>query len=165
VVGAGVVRAIDVGIDLAQGELLFQELRKARDTRTRYVIFQNRIFFGPGYAYLRGRTPWKEYPYSGTAHSKHVHISTLSGADEDGSLWDIGGEAMLTIVQLQEALIEAGWDLGSTGADGDYGPKTKAAHVASMVSPGGGSHVHGIEELVGHNHKGSGKTGGVIRSS
>jgi hypothetical protein len=147
----GTVRAIDIGVYLDQGERLFQELRASRDPRIKYVIFQDRMF--SSYDHANG-DPFEERPYSGTPHTTHIHVSTLEDADDDGSVWDIG-ENMLTITQLQEALVEAGHDLD---IDGDYGPLTQAAFVESLDT----DHDHDIDELAAHAHK-LGKTGGVIR--
>ena len=151
VYGKGTVRAIDIGVYLDQGERLFQELRASRDERIKYVIFQDRIFSSYDHP---GGDPYEERPYTGTPHTHHIHVSTLEAADNDGSLWELG-EAMLTITQLQEALVEAGHDLD---VDGEYGPLTKAAFVDSLDN----EHDHDLEELAAHSHK-LGKTGAVIR--
>ena len=51
---------------------------------------------------------------------------------------ELGGGELLTVTAAQEILIDSGYDLGRSGADGNAGAKTKAAITAFQ-------HAHGIE--------------------
>jgi hypothetical protein len=160
----GWVRAIDVGQETDPLlDDLCEQLRAGQDPRIKYVI-NDRLMFSSYPA--RGFPPWVWRSYSGTnPHAGHAHISMNDSADNDGSPWaiDLQGEStMLTIVQLQQALVDAGYDLGTTGpngdgVDGDYGSKSKAAHTAGLTALD--AHTHAVPN---HTHKG-GKTGGVVR--
>ena len=153
--GEGIVRAIDVGIYLDQGERLFQELRKSQDSRIKYCIFQDRIF--SSYDHANG-DPYTERPYSGTPHSHHIHVSTLAQADNDNSKWDIGEDEVGVaedlkqwIMDEQETLNEAGFDAGEV--DGINGPNTKAARLERNKAA--------AEDLEDHVHDVARKTKGV----
>jgi hypothetical protein len=158
----GIVRAIDIGQDTdVLLDDLCEQLRHGQDPRIKYVI-NDRLMFSSYPA--RGFPPWAWRSYSGTnPHEGHAHISVNDDDDDDGSPWALnlqGEETMLTIVQLQEALIEAGYDLGSTGADGDYGPLSKAAFVEGLTDHFQ-DHAHELED---HKHRNRWRptTGGVV---
>lgn len=82
----GIVHAIDITHDTEHGcnaASIAEELRKSRDRRISYVIWNRRIF-------SRTNTPWEWRPYSGAnPHDKHVHISVSVGMEDDESPWSI----------------------------------------------------------------------------
>jgi hypothetical protein len=93
--GRGVVHAHDFTHDLAHGfncHVLAEGLRQRRDPRIRYVIFNRRIFKGPGSdGVMAGRRkPWVWEPYTGpNAHKTHLHLSVgyAADAENDVSPW------------------------------------------------------------------------------
>lgn len=87
--GAGIVRAIDIGIGAGE-DVIFEQLRLSRDPRIKYVIFKGRKFQGaPGSI---GRTPWEWYPYTGAnPHNSHGHVSVWPTADSSSKPWNILG--------------------------------------------------------------------------
>jgi hypothetical protein len=152
--GPGVVRAIDLGVYLDQGERLYQELRNSRDPRIKYAIFQDRIF--SSYDHANG-PPYTERPYTGTPHNHHIHVSTLPSADDDGAAWDIGEGDMTAAVQgMQEELNTAGFtDMNGDplDEDGKWGAKTQAAWGKMAKAAD--------NELEDHTHDVARKTKGV----
>ncbi len=124
----GVVRAIDIGVYLGQGDDLFAELRRSQDPRIRYVIHKNQMFSSyPAH----GKPPWALRPYTKGGHDRHVHVSVLtdSDVDTDDSHWDIGDENVSELVKkIQLSLKRAGFLSGTV--DGVWGPKTQAASDA-----------------------------------
>jgi hypothetical protein len=74
--GIGVVTARDFTHDPAHGcdaGLLAESLRKGRDPRVKYVIWNRRIFTAAPKGGIPGWT-WRSYSGS-NPHSKHVHVS------------------------------------------------------------------------------------------
>ena len=79
----GVVHAADVTHDPADGAdmaIVSEQLRAARDPRTKYIIFNRRI------ASARENWVWREF--TGDPHSGHMHISVNAGPiADDISSW------------------------------------------------------------------------------
>lgn len=77
--GQAYVTARDFTHDPAGGldcDRLADALRRGRDPRVKYVIWQRRIMAGAA-----GPSPWTWRPYSGTnAHTKHLHLSVVGDA-------------------------------------------------------------------------------------
>jgi hypothetical protein len=83
--GNGVVRALDVTHDPAAGAdmaAIAEHLRERRDPRTKYVIFNRRIF--------SPRTKWAWKDFDGQPHDHHLHISVVAdGHADDRSGWGL----------------------------------------------------------------------------
>lgn len=98
----GIVRALDIDEDLDGKSItnrpgVAQWLADAltTDPRTRYVIYEGRIWTNPD-VYASGAGYWREY--TGTnAHLHHIHLSVRHGEtwDHDETAWPIG-ESMAT---------------------------------------------------------------------
>lgn len=73
-----VVRAVDLTNWHAIGWTIAETLRLKRDPRTKYVIFEGRMFS----SYAAGGVPaWTWRPYTGAnKHEKHVHVSVVADA-------------------------------------------------------------------------------------
>ena len=80
--GPGVVRALDGTVTQEQGSMITEALRKSRDVRIKYVIW-NRRSFSPN-------TDWEWEDHGGAPHDKHFHVSFRGEHDQDDSLWDLG---------------------------------------------------------------------------
>jgi hypothetical protein len=98
------VTARDFTHDPADGadmNVTAEQLRVARDRRTKYVIWNRRIFSGPA-----GPQPWVWRPYGGdNPHDKHMHVSVVaSAAADDTDRWDIGEDDGMADVK------QADWD-------------------------------------------------------
>jgi hypothetical protein len=80
-----VVRALDVTHDPAGGAdmaIVAEHLRNRRDPRTKYVIFNRRIF--------SPRTGWAWKHFDGQSHEHHLHISVVGDATaNDRSGWGL----------------------------------------------------------------------------
>ena len=76
-----------LGLD---GGAYTEALRKSRDPRIGYVIFNGRIFSGHQVGSVPAHT-WR--PYSGSdRHDTHWHVSTVhTAAADDARDWDLGG--------------------------------------------------------------------------
>lgn len=85
---AGRVRAIDFGGTNAQLTRWSENLRLSRDSRIRYVIFEDRMF---SFCEKRGHEPYTWRPYSRTPHDKHIHVSVRPEAlySNDSSHWQL----------------------------------------------------------------------------
>ena len=81
----GVVRALDVTHDPAGGAdmaVLAEHLRSRQDPRTKYVIFNRRIF--------SPRNNWAWRPFDGQSHAHHLHLSVVAdGRADDPSGWGV----------------------------------------------------------------------------
>ena len=81
----GVVRALDVTHDPAGGAdmaVLAKHLRSRQDPRTKYVIFNRRIF--------SPRSNWAWRPFDGQSHAHHLHLSVVAdGRADDPSRWGL----------------------------------------------------------------------------
>ena len=64
----GIVRAIDIGVSREQGDLWTERLRRLRDSRLRYLIFNRRIFA----SYSRPHRPAWEWGPRNMAHLRYV---------------------------------------------------------------------------------------------
>lgn len=156
--GLGIVRAIDITVTVEQGSAWTEFLRQSKDSRLKYVIHNKRMFS----SYWRGEYPpftWR--PYTGSnGHVTHIHVSMLSSADFKNGSWGIadvevqdfrlGGGGLVTVEQLQEALIGAGYDLGTwgpngDGIDGDLGPTTMGAWVEALSGGSGSAGADGAK--------------------
>lgn len=63
-----------------------EAIRKSKDRRVKYVIFNERIFSGAG-----GTQPWVWRTYTGTnKHFKHMHVSVVDSPNDYTALWQIG---------------------------------------------------------------------------
>lgn len=90
--GVGVVTARDFTHDPLHGcdaGLLAESLRKSKDARVKYVIWNRKIFT----AAKKGSVPgWTWRPYSGSnPHNKHAHVSVqpVKSKYDDQSKWTI----------------------------------------------------------------------------
>lgn len=108
--GGRVVRALDITDD--DGNLVadavwdaddfdidgfFEQLRRRRDPRIKYVISDGRMFS----SYASGSTPpwtWRHYP-GDNPHDRHGHISILPGAENDLRSWFAPQEDVMTPAQ------------------------------------------------------------------
>lgn len=85
------VDALDLTHDPASGAdmgVLTEALRRSRDRRIRYVIFNRRIF--SSYA-VNGRKAWEWGPYDGSdPHTGHAHISVNDQHHDETQDWEIG---------------------------------------------------------------------------
>jgi hypothetical protein len=122
--GSGyMVTARDVTHDPAHGAdmgAMTEALRRSRDPRLKYVIFNRNIFSNPAYSHASYQWAWR--PYDGSdPHTGHAHISVLDALIADNiSPWQLtldGGGAMSAHT---DALIDA-WNNGLTTA-GDGSP-------------------------------------------
>lgn len=102
---AGVVTAFDGTQDPAHGAdmgKIAEALRKSRDPRIKYVVYNYRMF--SSYA-----PSWVWRSYSGDPHTSHMHISVETNYDNVKS-WDIGEERewfdMATKAELREVIRE-----------------------------------------------------------
>lgn len=96
----GVVTAIDIDEDLGDGgslEHIITAIRKSRDKRVKYIIYEGRITVA-GSDLQR----WKKYTGS-NAHKQHAHISVHS----DRKLFDSSAEWDLGIEPKEEANVAA----------------------------------------------------------
>jgi hypothetical protein len=142
--GKGIVRAIDIGVgSRAEGDAITEHLRRRKDSRIKYVIFNGRIF--SSYNHSNGAAwTWRTY-YGSNKHTNHIHVSFNSNGDSNGATWGIssintpttpeGGEQVLkrgmqgpAVTKFQTALMaERSGSLPKFGADGDFGGETEAA--------------------------------------
>jgi hypothetical protein len=85
--------------DDADMNVVAERLRRSKDPRIRYVIWNRRIFSG-----FAGPQPWVWRAYSGdNPHDKHLHASAVADARADNvSKWDIEPEE-----QFMAALTDA----------------------------------------------------------
>lgn len=64
-----------------------EAIRRSKDVRVKYVIFNKRIFSG-----RNGTQPWVWRPYTGSNdHSHHMHVSVVDSPNDNTALWQIGG--------------------------------------------------------------------------
>lgn len=85
------VDAADITHDPARGAdmgVVAESIRKSRDRRVRYVIFNRRIFYGYDRAGLPAFT-WTSYSGS-DPHTGHLHISVNDVHHDETQLWAIG---------------------------------------------------------------------------
>lgn len=160
-VGAGIVRAIDVGVDsMSQGMGILEPLRRSRDPRTKYLIFHNSMFS----SYPKhGVAPYTWRSYSGSnPHKTHFHHSTWPNADNDNKPWTIGtggaSVADMKVIDVQKALNEASrtdFEGKALTEDDEYGPRTHSALVKAYSNDGGPG--AGAWARLGHSHDVTGK--------
>lgn len=83
----GVVRAMDITLDLVEGEKLAEALRLSRDPRIKYVIHNGRIFNSKVSPWI-----WRDRNKGPGDHTEHVHISVVKDNTlaDDTRAWDIG---------------------------------------------------------------------------
>jgi hypothetical protein len=86
----GIVTAMDITHDPANGcnaGLLAEALRRGKDVRLKYVIWNSRMFS----SYEHGATPpWTWRQYTGmNRHTAHVHISVYDDRGEYGAAWTL----------------------------------------------------------------------------
>lgn len=89
----GVVCAIDITHDPKHLDIqdLADQLFKARDRRTKYVIANRKIFFGSAYTGSEPKWTWLKYTGTGDPHINHLHLS-VGGNYDSTTKWDIGEE-------------------------------------------------------------------------
>lgn len=125
----GIVRAIDIGLppDLAEA------LRLSRDPRLKYVIHKDQMFSSyPAH----GFAPYTWRPYTKGGHGSHTHVSMLTVADNDDEPWEIGDDMAKAVEGIQRNLNDGGFADPPLTVDGDWGPKTEAAHLAMVEAAG-----------------------------
>ena len=118
--GAGLVRAIDMTVTLAQGDQISEAIRTNRDQRLKYLIWNRRMF--SSYVSSRGEPAWEWRPYGGTnGHITHIHVSTLQNGDTDNTPWaGIGDNTMgFTDHEIQE-LKDLVFALDSVNSGGEF---------------------------------------------
>jgi hypothetical protein len=88
-----------LGLDM---HLVTEAMRRARDSRVKYVIFWRRIFSSYG---TSTRAAWSWGPYSNAAndpHTDHAHLSLVGAPAADGTQrWEVG-DVSLTPDQQQQ---------------------------------------------------------------
>lgn len=150
----GVVTAIDV-VGPDQARALAEHLRKTRDTRIKYVIFDRRMF--SSYNHVNGPA-WSWRPYSGSnPHTTHVHVSVSADPKiyDQTRPWGLEHIAVMPggtihddeeqqvkelVAEIQRCLGDAGYDIGTftplpgfpPGCDGDFGSKTRQAFTQAL---------------------------------
>jgi len=86
--GPGKVRALDVTLTRTRGIVMAESIRLSQDRRVGYIINEGMKFNGD-----RSPYPWQWRRYLGAnPHKGHLHQSTISTYDNDGSPWDLTGE-------------------------------------------------------------------------
>lgn len=129
-----VVLARDFTHDPADGadmNVIAERLRRSKDPRIKYVIWNRRIFAG-----FAGPQPWVWRGYDGdNPHDKHLHASVVADARADNtSEWDIGEEDFMAAISDadQRALI---WRVEAiaSGRPAVAGGPTKGEPVALNV--------------------------------
>lgn len=98
------------GADMAA---ISEALRRSRDRRIKYVIFNRRIFSATN-------TPWTWRTYSGaSAHTEHMHVSVVGREPEldDQSQWTIGENDMEQSEKLAAQTGNASRTVGNVLAD------------------------------------------------
>lgn len=90
------------GADMAE---IAEALRRSRDRRIAYVIFNRRIFSATV-------QPWVWRPYSGkNPHDKHMHVSVVHSAlADDDNPWEIGDEMT---PEQEKQLRDLAWQVGN----------------------------------------------------
>lgn len=130
-----VVRAIDVTAWSNLAIEVCEHIRKSKDPRVKYVIYNRQMFS----SYGKGSVPaWEWRVYSGSnPHKSHFHISVVAdNRGDDSSTWGIGhpptfGDDEVELTKnIQVTLKQAGFDPGP--ADGVWGPRTQAAFVKAL---------------------------------
>lgn len=125
----GIVRAIDVGVEPE----LFEALRLSHDPRLKYVIHDDYMFSSyPAHGYA----PYDIRPYTKGKHETHTHVSMLKIADNDDEPWEIGDGMAKAVEGIQRNLNDGGFADPPLTVDGDWGPKTEAAHLAMVEAAG-----------------------------
>ena len=81
--GSGIVRAIDMTVARGQGIQISEAIRVNRDSRLKYLIYNERMF--SSYISSRGEPAWKWRTAKG--HKTHIHVSTLKSGDGNGAAW------------------------------------------------------------------------------
>jgi hypothetical protein len=77
------VRALDATVTKIQGDLITETLRKGKDSRIKYVIWNRRSYSPP---------TWQWKAYTGAPHDTHFHVSFLPVEDGNGQVWNLGGD-------------------------------------------------------------------------
>jgi hypothetical protein len=120
----------------ADMHVIAEIIRKRRDRRVKYVIFNGRIF--SSYA-TSTRKAWEWGPYSGTNdHSKHMHVSVVDSPNDYTAPWGVEEElGMPTIAEIEAAVIK--------------GIHTALDQAANRSTPTGRQMGDDITVLVKHN--------------
>jgi hypothetical protein len=142
--GIGIVTAYDFTHDLANGidcQELADQLVANKDSRIKYIIWNDKILFGADPIRNRIKPDWRWGKYKGkNPHVKHLHLSVKAQPEfyDDDSQWDLDltqrGHVMLPAnfskikVQLiQSRLLYLGFLDNWTQVDGILGPITRGA--------------------------------------
>lgn len=107
----------------ADAEDLFRRLRIIKDSRTRYVIYNRRIFYGPEL----GNAAWVNQTYTGSdPHTNHIHVSVIHRSNpRPTTSWDIypspvEQETDMTEAQFKDWFITTLSEIGNAALpDGD----------------------------------------------
>jgi hypothetical protein len=132
---AGVVCAIDImgtgGVDMAS---LSELIRARQHPAGKYLIYNRRI--------TRAREGWVWQPFSGDAHTDHIHLSVGVGPDgqstgdydntepwltDGGTMFCKYGDRGEAVKRVQLGLLRLDPKALPAGADGAYGDQTAAA--------------------------------------
>lgn len=88
------VDARDITHDPANGAdmgVVTESIRLSKDKRVKYVIFNERIFYGTLAAKRNNVKPYVWYAYHGTnPHGKHAHFSVEDATHDQTQPWEIG---------------------------------------------------------------------------
>lgn len=117
------------GATVTQGELdtLAETLRLNRDSRIKYVIRRQRIFYGND-----GPTPWKWRSYSGKYHS-HTHVSTREANEDDGRDWNLKRKTIGVRVLEWEHFKVAMPILKEGDSDSDFGGYDRIRRIQRLL--------------------------------
>lgn len=131
----------ELGLDMAT---VTEAMRKARDVRVKYVIFNRRIF--SSYS-TPARSAWTWGPYSNAStdpHTDHAHLSVVGDPRADGTQpWEVG--VSLTPEQAQQlANVHAITIKMANGESGNLHPHVPNSPVNAWLR----SAADGVDHLV-----------------
>lgn len=133
-------RALDLGFPSREGgtpagwNLAHRLVAAHRDLGVQYVIYARR-------QWLATKPGWRSYS-GASAHNEHIHVELNRAAAQaltaDMITEALGGQPMTeqqteAVRQIQQTLIDLGYELPKFGADGDPGPETLAAFASAMA--------------------------------
>jgi hypothetical protein len=136
----GIVHGLDIphypqfGLDC---NVLAAAMLAARDKRTKYIIWNEKIAGDEAYAKRNGRKPWTKY--NAADHTAHMHVSINTANEDEDHDWEIGNIGDDKPDEpVPPGSVRPLLKRGSTGpdvalvqgllmSDGVYGPATAAA--------------------------------------